>query len=304
MSVKQATAIVGVSGSGKTTLANNLEAAGGYKLVCSHTTRPMRPGEVNGKDYFFVSKEEFDSVTRDQQWVEFIELYGHYYGLHVNEMRGIMANGLIPVIILDPFGFEQTAKYCRESEVELVSFYVDGATETLVSRYLQRLQESQFDPAYHALRISKIQQEKVEWLRLYNNIVNTHKLLGGIISSYGPETEDEVHTSIRAVMGSAKRQDYYSLQKEVVEWANTVFQSRNEETIVRKLAMEELPELVIALSNGDWDAAADEMGDVFILLMDLSHRLGIDILREASNKMVINRQRNWTINALGVSHHV
>ena len=139
---------------------------------------------------------------------------------------------------------------------------------------------------------------------MYNNIVNTHKLLGGIISSYGPETEDKVHTSIGAVMGSAKRQDYYSLQKEVVEWANTVFQSRNEETIVRKLAMEELPELVIALSDGDWDAAADEMGDVFILLMDLSHRLGIDILREASNKMVINRQRSWTINALGVSHHV
>lgn len=302
MSVKQAIAIVGVSGSGKTTLAKNLEAAGGYKLVCSHTTRPMRPGEVHGEDYYFISKEEFDSITLDQQWVERIELYGNQYGLHVTEMRQIMHDGLIPIIILDPNGFAQTAQHCRESDIQLFSFYVDGEVEVLTQRYLTRLNGTNLD--YHANRLTQIPIEKVEWKKQYDAIVSQYKVEGGIVTGYNEHSQDKVHKAITEAVCSPDRHDYYDLQKEVVSWADGVFRSRNEETIIRKLALEEAPELIIALSKGDMEKVRDELADVTILLMDLSHRLGIDILREAHSKMIVNRQRKWTINQLGISSHV
>lgn len=300
--VNKAVAIVGVSGSGKSTLANALTKLGGFKLVCSHTTRPMRPGEVHGEDYYFISKEEFDSITLDQQWVEHIHLYGNQYGLHATEMRKIMHDGLIPIIILDPNGFAQTAEHCRGSEIQLYSFYVDGDVETLTQRYLTRLNGTNLE--YHANRLTQIPVEKTEWKKQYDAIVAQYKVEGGIVTGYNEHSQNKVHEAIIAAVCSPDRHDYYDLQKNVVDWANGVFKSRNEETIIRKLALEEAPELIIALSKGDMEKVRDELADVTILLMDLSHRLGIDILREAHSKMIVNRQRKWTINQLGISSHV
>ncbi len=70
------------SGAGKTTIARKLlaEEAGGLKLSVSATTRPIRPGEVEGRDYHFVNRAEFDRLVEADAFYEWAEVFGHCYG--------------------------------------------------------------------------------------------------------------------------------------------------------------------------------------------------------------------------------
>ena len=69
------------SGSGKSTLVNEL-----FKMVdrlefsISYTTRPLRGSEKNGKEYFFVSREEFEAMIAANEFLEYAEVFGNYYG--------------------------------------------------------------------------------------------------------------------------------------------------------------------------------------------------------------------------------
>jgi guanylate kinase len=73
--------ISGASGSGKTTLVKALQASDPrLRFSVSYTTRAPRPGEVDGRDYCFVRKEDFQGLLREGLLVEYIEQFGHYYG--------------------------------------------------------------------------------------------------------------------------------------------------------------------------------------------------------------------------------
>jgi guanylate kinase len=69
------------SGSGKSTLVNKVrEIVPGLKFSISYTTRPPRAGEQNGREYFFVSRAEFDKMIRQDDFLEYADVFGHYYG--------------------------------------------------------------------------------------------------------------------------------------------------------------------------------------------------------------------------------
>ncbi len=69
------------SGAGKTSLCSDaLEHVPNLHLSVSHTTRSPRQGEQNGKNYYFISKEEFERAIRDGQMAEWTEIYGNMYG--------------------------------------------------------------------------------------------------------------------------------------------------------------------------------------------------------------------------------
>jgi guanylate kinase len=73
--------VSGASGSGKTTLVRALQANDpALRFSVSYTTRPPRPGEVHGQDYFFVSTEEFLKLINDGSLVEHVKQFGYYYG--------------------------------------------------------------------------------------------------------------------------------------------------------------------------------------------------------------------------------
>ncbi|MGZ4839419.1 MAG: guanylate kinase [Terriglobales bacterium] len=69
------------SGSGKSTLVNKVrEIVPGLKFSISYTTRPPRAGEQNGREYFFVSRAEFEKMIRQEDFLEYADVFGHYYG--------------------------------------------------------------------------------------------------------------------------------------------------------------------------------------------------------------------------------
>ena len=83
------------SGAGKTTIAHRLleEEGSELQMSVSVTTRPMRPGEIDGQDYFFVDRDRFDKLVGDDAFFEWAEVFGHCYGTPKAEIRERLKRG-------------------------------------------------------------------------------------------------------------------------------------------------------------------------------------------------------------------
>ena len=115
--------IAGGSGTGKTTVENLLAQDPSIIKLVSTTTRSPREGEEHGKDYYFISKEEFETELEKGRFLEHVIYDGNYYGIHgkvVDLILGIQnKNG---VIIVDVEGMRQIKKYCQEKGYNTVSY--------------------------------------------------------------------------------------------------------------------------------------------------------------------------------------
>ena len=82
------------SGAGKSTLVHRLvQSVSELLFSISFTTRKPRPGEVDGKDYFYIDDERFDAMIREGGFVEWVQVYGHRYGTGRDWLNGILATG-------------------------------------------------------------------------------------------------------------------------------------------------------------------------------------------------------------------
>ena len=96
------------SGAGKTTIARRLLAEDGeIKLSVSVTTRPMRPGEVDGKDYFFVNRGEYDRMVAADEFYEWATVFGHGYGTPKAHIRSGLKGGQDFLFDIDWQGTQQ-----------------------------------------------------------------------------------------------------------------------------------------------------------------------------------------------------
>ncbi len=96
------------SGAGKTTISRMLlDRDDGISLSVSATTRPMREGEVNGRDYHFVTGDEFDRMLASGQFLEWANVFGHRYGTLVNEVQKSIENGCDVLLDIDWQGTQQ-----------------------------------------------------------------------------------------------------------------------------------------------------------------------------------------------------
>ncbi|RYD81956.1 MAG: guanylate kinase [Sphingobacteriales bacterium] len=98
--------LCGPSGSGKTTLAQHiLNKMPNLSFSISATTRPKRDGETHGKDYYFLSLDDFKSKLEKQEFVEHEEVYsGIFYGTLKSELQRIWDEKRIPVLDIDVIG--------------------------------------------------------------------------------------------------------------------------------------------------------------------------------------------------------
>ncbi len=96
------------SGAGKTTIARRLLAEDGeIKLSVSVTTRPMRPGEVDGKDYYFVNQAEYDRMVAADEFYEWATVFGHGYGTPKAHIRAGLKAGQDFLFDIDWQGTQQ-----------------------------------------------------------------------------------------------------------------------------------------------------------------------------------------------------
>lgn len=96
------------SGAGKSTIARKLLASdNGVEMSVSATTRPMRPGEVDGKDYHFVDLDRFRAMVAAGEFLEWAHVFGHRYGTPHNPVDAILARGRDVLFDIDWQGAQQ-----------------------------------------------------------------------------------------------------------------------------------------------------------------------------------------------------
>ena len=121
--------LAGASASGKTEVAKELAKKYGITKVITTTTRQMRVGEVNGRDYFFVSKEQFEMMVQDGRFVEYTFYNDNLYGSTKDQISSNKC------VVIDPAGLRA---YIALNDPGIVTFFLDTTEETRYKRMLLR----------------------------------------------------------------------------------------------------------------------------------------------------------------------
>jgi len=130
------------SGSGKTTVAKYiLQNFPQIQFSISSTTRSIRQNEVDGKDYYFLSKEQFLEKIETNQVVEYEEIYGNYYGTMKDELRRLEQNNIIILFDIDVLGALNLSKIFSKSA--LLLYIAPPSIEVLEHRLRSRSTETE-----------------------------------------------------------------------------------------------------------------------------------------------------------------
>lgn len=112
--------ISGPSGAGKGTICKEILDNENIRLSVSMTTRSPREGEVDGVNYFFVSKEEFQKIIEERGFLEYAQVYGNFYGTPKMEVMDMMNEGIDVVLEIDIQG----ALQIKEAYPEAVFIFI------------------------------------------------------------------------------------------------------------------------------------------------------------------------------------
>lgn len=127
------------SGCGKTSLVKALiKKTQNICVSISHTTRKPRVGEVHGKNYFFVSKEEFDQIDNDDGFIESAQVFDNYYGSAKQTVKDLLASGQDVILEIDWQGARQVKKAFPEV---IGIFIIPPSIEILRERLTNRGQD-------------------------------------------------------------------------------------------------------------------------------------------------------------------
>ncbi len=132
--------ISGPSGAGKDTVMQRMQERGlPFHFVVTATTRPKRPSEVHGRDYWFISIEEFARMIDEDELIEHAIVYGDYKGIPKQQVREALASGKDVIMRLDVQGAETVRKMAPEV---LMIFITTQSEEELVHRLETRKTET------------------------------------------------------------------------------------------------------------------------------------------------------------------
>ena len=143
--------ITGPSGVGKNTIIEAMSTDLDFYFSVSHTTRPQREREVDGKDYHFVTEEEFKSLVDDNLMIEYEQYGGFYYGTSKKE---ILKESNIILLDLEVNG---ATKLLSEND-DFIGIFIDIDDNELVKRLKNRGHDENF--INKRMQLASIQREK------------------------------------------------------------------------------------------------------------------------------------------------
>lgn len=145
--------ITGPSGVGKSTIDREVVRRTGAEFSVSATTRPPRPGEVDGREYRFVDRPTFEAMIERGDLLEWADVFGELYGTPAEPVRRAIADGHTILLEIDIQGGLQVAEKMPEATFVLI---VPPSDEELARRLLGRASE---DDATARRRLAKAREE-------------------------------------------------------------------------------------------------------------------------------------------------
>ncbi len=156
------------SGAGKTTLCNRLlRLDPDLSLSISATTRPRRPGEVHGEDYYFLDEAQFSDMRERGEFLESAEVFGNFYGTPKGAVEQALANGQDILFDIDWQGAQQLGEIARDDLVKV--FILPPSREELEKRLRKRARDP--DDVVQQ-RMNKADEEISHWAEYDYVIVN------------------------------------------------------------------------------------------------------------------------------------
>jgi len=123
------------SGAGKTSLVKDLlTKIDNIQVSISHTTRSPRPGEVDGKDYYFVDSVKFNEKDANGDFLESADVFGNQYGTSMSKVQNLIDNGIDVILEIDWQGAEQVMKKINTKSVFIIPPSIKSLEERLNSR--------------------------------------------------------------------------------------------------------------------------------------------------------------------------
>ena len=145
------------SGTGKTSICKKITSRDKrIKLSVSHTTRSSRDNEINGVDYFFVSNDEFNNKILDQNFLEYANVFGNYYGTSKENVKDLLSRDFDVLFDID---WQGAAQILDSNLAKIVTiFLVPPSKEAVLERLKERSKET--GDNYEAIQKRMTEYEK------------------------------------------------------------------------------------------------------------------------------------------------
>jgi guanylate kinase len=146
------------SGTGKSTIIRKLiKIVPALFFSISYTTRTPREREINGKDYFFVSLEEFENLVANNEFLEYCKVHDNYYGTHRDQVLPLIEKGLDVLLDIDVKGAMKIKGMFSDA---ILIFILPPSLEELLRRLEKRHAES---PEALKIRLNTLKEEVLYW---------------------------------------------------------------------------------------------------------------------------------------------
>lgn len=167
--------ISGPSGAGKTTIYKRIFTEhSDLNFSVSVTTRKARPGEKEGADYYFVSKEEFETLRINNRFAEWADVHGNYYGTLKSEIEKKTSQGMICLLDVDVQGADSLRSVYPDANY---IFIIPPSKDELRKRLLKRGSEKDEEQQLRLLNAEKEleQQDKFDYVIMNKNFDEAYR---------------------------------------------------------------------------------------------------------------------------------
>ena len=156
------------SGAGKTTLVNLLAKNNNFEISISHTTRKPRPKESSGKDYYFVSDQEFKRLIKSEEFLEYAKVFDNYYGTTRTPVIDNLSKGKNVLFDIDWQGADQIKN--KNLDFKLITFFIlPPSKEILYERLSNRDMK---DKLIVEERMKQFERDVLHWINYKYVVIN------------------------------------------------------------------------------------------------------------------------------------
>jgi len=194
------------SGSGKSTLTNELRRiVPNLEFSISYTTRPPRGSEQSGREYFFISREEFERMNRENEFLEWAEVFGNYYGTHRGVLEQAQAEGKDLVLDIDVQGARQLK--CQIPEA--VTVFILAPSRQILEQRLRARSEDREDVIERRLRAAAEEirnYQTYDYVVINRDLADSDATLGAIVRAERVR-RSRIEDQIRPILDTFKKKE-------------------------------------------------------------------------------------------------
>ena len=156
------------SGAGKTTLVKLLAKKNNFWVSISHTTRKPRPNEADGKDYFFVTDEEFKRLIKNQEFLEYAKVFNNYYGTSRTPVIQNLEKNRNVIFDIDWQGADQIKN--KKMDYKLITFFILPPSKKVLFERLSN--RDMKDKLIAEERMKQFDRDVLHWINYDYIVIN------------------------------------------------------------------------------------------------------------------------------------